>query len=113
MPAATEESADLRHINLWRLGTQADTDAPVAEFFKERCRHDPIDRANVIDQPLIILRDHPQLGRRLESEREARHAVAAGEAKHVEQSAQQFEPAPRITLVHLLREVSDVDSRTD
>src|ERR1700733_9979933 len=61
--AAAEQPADLAHIDLRRLRAQAHAHASVSNLLEERRGDDPVDGADVIDEPLGIVRLHAQIFR--------------------------------------------------
>src|SRR4051812_32154736 len=76
MPAAAKTLADCGDIRRFALRPHADAHLAFRQFLKKDGNDYALDRAEVIDQPLIVFRQHAELFRRLQREAEARNLPA-------------------------------------
>ncbi len=102
VPASAEESADFADVDFGIFGTKADADFAFGKFFDEGGDDDAFDGTDGVDEALVVLGQDAERGARGLGEGEAGDAIVAGELEDVEQCAEEFEPAARVALVHLL-----------
>ena len=105
--AATVTAANRAHVELWRLGAQADPHQSAFQFLEERRDEHCVDAAQMVDETLVVLGQHAERLRRVHRQREAGHAAFGGEFERIQQRAQQFQPAQGIAVVEFLRNRTD------
>ena len=100
MPAALEHLADFADVERRVLRAGADPDFLLWKLLEKDRGADAIDRAEIVDDPLVVLRDDAELGNVRERERECGDPVAAMELGLVEGEPEEIEPALRLALIH-------------
>src|ERR1700722_16758586 len=113
MSAATEFLTDRAHVNLIALRAHTDPDLPVGQFLKKDCNDHSVNRAEVIDQALVIFRQHAELLCGSETQLKTRDAVVGIETHCAEKLAQQFNASPRIIFVSKLADLSNIHSSSN
>src|SRR5207248_3012835 len=91
VPAATVTHADFADIDARVFRAQAHADFAFGEFLEKRGDDHALDRADVIDEALVVLGLGADLAGDRERQPEAGHAAVAREFQNVEQRAQQLD----------------------
>src|SRR5512132_1411474 len=108
MASSTELLANSADIDSITFGTHAHAHFAIGQFIEKNGNDNATDRAQVIDQPLVILRKDGQFGGCFQAKCKTCDATFLLEMHGAQQFAQKFQTPPGIILIELLTQASNV-----
>src|SRR5581483_5350569 len=113
MTPAAECLANRANVHLVGLRTHAHANFAVRQLLEKNRDNDSADGAQMIDQPLVIFGQDPELFRAFEAQTKARDAAFGVKAHRSEEITQQLDSPARIVFVGELADLADIHPGAD
>src|SRR6266404_703311 len=108
--SSAELFADRTHVHLFSFRSHAHTHFAVRKLFEKNRGDHAADRAEMIDQPFVVLRQNAELFRHCETQTKTRDAIIGVKTHRPKKIAKKFDSAPGIIFVSQLADPANIDA---